>query len=75
MTTICYIIVLIAAFAGVGRLSIPARERAPILSWRFHDVYFNVRRGLSVLSTFGPRCPFIDDVEQREQEHPIGGEK
>ncbi|MFC8523548.1 hypothetical protein [Pseudarthrobacter sp. NPDC057230] len=74
MTTIYYIIVLIAAFAGVRRLSIPACERAPIPGWCLHHAYFNVRPGLSFLSTFGLRCPFIDDVEQRKQEHPSVGE-
>ncbi|WP_026533205.1 hypothetical protein [Arthrobacter sp. H41] len=57
MISALYVLTLITVFAGIGRLSIPRRERAPLSTWTLRDVYFNVRRGLAVVSGYGPPDP------------------
>lgn len=56
-----YILILIMVFAGIGRLSIPQLERMPLRTWTTRDVYFNTRRGVNVLSDYGPHVPFMDN--------------
>ncbi|WP_426119001.1 hypothetical protein [Kocuria sp. LHG3120] len=59
-----YLLALLFVFATVGRQSVPRRERTALRSWTLRDVYYNVRRGVSVLGEHGPWHPGLDDAEQ-----------
>lgn len=69
MMSVGYLLILIIVFAGIGRLSIPKRERTALSSWTFRDVYFNIRRGLVVLSEHRPYCLFVDDIREPYDGH------
>ena len=58
-----YLLALLFVFATVGRQSVPERERVALRSWTLRDLYYNVRRGLSVLGEHGPSYPALDDAE------------
>lgn len=59
-----YLLALLFVFATVGRQSVPKRERVALRSWTLRDVYYNVRRGLSVLGEHGPSYPALDSPER-----------
>lgn len=52
----------IAVFAYIGRASIPARERIPITSWRFNDLFRNFFRGLDLCSANTPLRSALDGL-------------
>ena len=58
-----YLLALLFVFATVGRQSVPRRERTALRSWTLRDVYYNVRRGVTVLGEHGPSYPALDDAE------------
>lgn len=58
-----YLLALLFVFATVGRQSVPRRERTALRSWTLRDVYYNVRRGVSVLGEHGPSYPALDETE------------
>ena len=53
-----YLLALLFVFATVGRQSVPRRERTALRSWTLRDVYYNVRRGVSVLGEHGTTLRF-----------------
>ncbi|MFI7496125.1 hypothetical protein ACH9D2_15590 [Kocuria sp. M4R2S49] len=59
-----YLLALLVVFATVGRQSVPKRERAALPSWTLRDLYYNVRRGLTVLGEHGPTYPALEDTER-----------
>lgn len=59
-----YLLALLLVFATVGRQSVPRRERTDLRSWTLRDVYYNVRRGVSVLGEHGPSYPALDDAQR-----------
>lgn len=52
----------LALFAGIGRSSSPARERAPISRWAWADLYGNVREGLRVSSQHSALSRLVEDT-------------
>ena len=59
-----YLLALLFVFATVGRQSVPRRERTALRSWTLRDVYYNVRRGVTVLGEHGPPYLALDDAER-----------
>lgn len=62
-----YLLLLITLFAGIGRLSMPARERTDLRTWTLRDVWFNARRGVAVLGEHGPSSPPLYSPASRQQ--------
>lgn len=62
-----YLLMLITLFAGIGRLSIPARERTGLRTWTPRDVWCNARRGVIVLGEYGPTYPPLHSPAPRQQ--------
>ena len=44
----------VAVLAGIGRATVPARERSPITRWGWRDLYGNAAQGLRVCSDDSP---------------------
>ncbi|WP_218220085.1 hypothetical protein [Nesterenkonia sp. Act20] len=44
----------VALFAYIGRTSVPARERIPVIQWSSKDLYRNAWRGLDLCSSRTP---------------------
>lgn len=62
-----FLLILITIFAGIGRLSIPTRERTDLRTWTLRDVWFNARRGVIVLGEHGPFYPALGSAPPRQQ--------
>lgn len=61
MATLFFIVLVVAAFAALGRGSTPRHERLPIGAWHSADVTANVRRGVRVVTPHRSRMePILD---------------
>lgn len=61
----------VAVFAGIGRATVPARERAPITRWGWRDLYGNAAQGLRVCSDDSPLANLMRQTPPgTTEEHP-----
>ncbi len=60
MLSLLPVVLTIAVFAYIGRSSVPARERLPVTTWDFKDLFRNVRRGLDLCSARTPLGRVMD---------------
>lgn len=51
-----------AVFAGIGRATVPARERTPVSRWGWRDVYGNVAQGLRACSEDSPLATLMRET-------------
>ncbi|MFI7483952.1 hypothetical protein ACH9EU_16225 [Kocuria sp. M1R5S2] len=65
-----FVLILIAVLAGVGRFSVPPRERVALRRWTLRDLGANVLRGITVLGEHGPALPVGRRPERVPDEQP-----
>ncbi|MHA7154587.1 hypothetical protein [Arthrobacter sp. TMN-50] len=54
----------IAAFAYIGRMSVPAVERLPLGSWGIRGLARNLWQGLTICSAETPLARTLNDLER-----------
>jgi hypothetical protein len=63
VATLFFFVLVVAAFAALGRGSTPRHERLPVGAWRLTDVTANVRRGFWAVTPHRSRMePILDGL-------------